>query len=385
VTSNLFRPSVTNDAVNLRGLGGLDNFETGMRPRSVTFSGETRFMRRPRTPPSLPLSALGADSACGTCGTANSPPATSPDSATSSPSPKEVRERRRRLDSLHLDPPRQTENDNDNDHIFHFGRFLGYPGGRNDDRAPPQAETIVQGEELYLHFFHERLRNEGLADPDSEERDLEPFHNCQTHCQMSPDSTNSSCEDASCEGGFNLSPGGAAAVLSSTTASVGRRTRTRSMNLENFEDPIWRQTGRDLQILADQFARSHERLLVRQIAEEVDFSTLNKEKFIAMLTELFKDRLVTRERILVLFFFCSDVAIYAIRSGAGKLISSLTEWSLLFIKDQVCQWVQNNGGWREVLKVGLNFMQQSLMVGTCAMLIAACAIYIRKNLASTST
>jgi len=155
--------------------------------------------------------------------------------------------------------------------------------------------------------------------------------------------------------------------------------------LENFEDPIWRQTGRDLQILADQFARSHERLLVRQIAEEVDFSTLNKEKFIAMLTELFKDRLVTRERILVLFFFCSDVAIYAIRSGAGKLISSLTEWSLLFIKDQVCQWVQNNGGWREVLKVGLNFMQQSLMVGTCAMLIAACAIYIRKNLASTST
>ena len=55
-----------------------------------------------------------------------------------------------------------------------------------------------------------------------------------------------------------------------------------------FQDPIWRQTGRDLQILADQFARSHERLLVRQLAEEVDFATLDKQKFIAMLSELFK-------------------------------------------------------------------------------------------------
>ena len=42
------------------------------------------------------------------------------------------------------------------------------------------------------------------------------------------------------------------------------------------------------QILADQFAQSHERLLVRQLAEEVDFTSLDKEKFIAMLAELFK-------------------------------------------------------------------------------------------------
>ena len=42
------------------------------------------------------------------------------------------------------------------------------------------------------------------------------------------------------------------------------------------------------QILADQFAQSHERLLVRHLAEEVDFTSLDKDKFIAMLTELFK-------------------------------------------------------------------------------------------------
>ena len=30
----------------------------------------------------------------------------------------------RRLDSLHLDPPRHTESHADNDHFFHFGRYL---------------------------------------------------------------------------------------------------------------------------------------------------------------------------------------------------------------------------------------------------------------------
>lgn len=321
----------------------------GARPRTVSFSGTTRFerpgSRRPTPPSSRPI--------------------------TPTLSPREIRGRRRRLDSLHLDPPRQTDNHSDNDHFFHIGRFLGHYG------SPPQKETILQGEELYLHFFHERLRNEGLSAGAADESDLEPFHNWETHIQSPPPQAASPNSSSELEEGASY--GGAA-----VGAMASRRSRTLSMNLENFQDPIWRQTGRDLQILADQFARSHERLLVRQLAEEVDFATLDKQKFIAMLSELFKGGQVTRERILVLFFFCSDVAIFAIRSGAGRLISSLTEWSLLFIKDQVCSWVQNNGGWREVLRSGMNFVQQSLVVGTCAMLIACCAIYIRKNLATST-
>jgi hypothetical protein len=29
---------------------------------------------------------------------------------------------------------------------------------------PPADETVSEGQELYLHFFHERLRDEGLAE-----------------------------------------------------------------------------------------------------------------------------------------------------------------------------------------------------------------------------
>jgi hypothetical protein len=44
---------------------------------------------------------------------------------------------------------------------------------------------------------------------------------------------------------------------------------------------------------------------------------------------------VTRERILVLFFFCSDVAIFAVRSRISGLLAQLTQWSLAFIREQV--------------------------------------------------
>ena len=48
--------------------------------------------------------------------------------------------------------------------------------------------------------------------------------------------------------------GGATSLLSSRAGpNSNRRNRTLSMNLENFQDPIWRQTGRDLQVYKSNF------------------------------------------------------------------------------------------------------------------------------------
>jgi len=381
----------------------------GARPRTVSFGGVTNqrplHLRRSPTPaaeqsPSILRRSSSREGAGpqeeGTNRTSPpSPwhhrrsPAPSIGTDSSPPTPKEVRGRRRRLDSLNLDPPRHPQSDHQQDdhHFFHFRGFPNFGWRSMDQQGSDGRDTVVQGEELYLHFFHERLRNEGLGDDvDQAKAELETFHNWDTHFHTySPlDSPTSSGGDSGRVSPVFEGGGGATSLLTTRAGpNSNRRNRTLSMNLENFQDPIWRQTGRDLQILADQFAQSHERLLVRQLAEEVDFTSLDKEKFIAMLAELFKGGQVTRERILVLFFFCSDVAIFAIKGGFGRLISSLTEWSLIFIKEQVCSWVENNGGWREVLRSGLNFVQQSLMVGTCAMVIACCAIYIRKNLSSS--
>ena len=58
--------------------------------------------------------------------------------------------------------------------------------------------------------------------------------------------------------------------------------------LTHFQNPVWRETGRELQVLADAFARSNERLLVRERAAQVDILTIDKDKFFAMMAELFQ-------------------------------------------------------------------------------------------------
>ena len=44
----------------------------------------------------------------------------------------------------------------------------------------------------------------------------------------------------------------------------------------------------------------------------------------------------------MLFFFCSDVAIRAIKSNSEGLLSTLTQWSLIFIKEQVSNSLIND-------------------------------------------
>ena len=51
---------------------------------------------------------------------------------------------------------------------------------------------------------------------------------------------------------------------------------------------MWRQTGSELRVLADAFAASPGRIRVRQRAEQVDVSTLDMEKFWALLRSLFE-------------------------------------------------------------------------------------------------
>ena len=148
---------------------------------------------------------------------------------------------------------------------------------------------------------------------------------------------------------------------------------------------MWRQAGSDLKALAEQFAHSRERELVRRRAEQVDVASLDMQQFMELLKELFQVRRntmldlelldfyfeilfpfhyvlsrsqsnfvhiwtrsesncclasqggqITRERILVLFFFCSDLAIYSVRCRLNGMLAQLTRWSLMFIRGQAC-------------------------------------------------
>merc|ERR1719334_2672979 len=135
----------------------------------------------------------------------------------------------------------------------------------------------------------------------------------------------------------------------------------------------------DLTTLAERFSRSSEREAVRQRAEEVDLGSVTQDNFSLLLSELFHDGGITQERILVLFFFCSDLAIRAVRSGLQSVVSSLTRWTVGFLRGTVAAWVRCRGGWDRVLNSGLGMVNQLVFLGVCATVITVCVCYIRKN------
>lgn len=280
--------------------------------------------------------------------------------------------RRRQMDSLNLDesPVREPDGwhasflDNMAEWWPTSGPLLAGLSGLEGQRSCPVQEIEAEGSELYLHFFHEQMRRAGLeARPLEESEGLMDYHDHSAHMDTSDGAW-----------GSPLSP--------SSPYSIGstQRRRKDSFNLGNFQNPAWRQAGRDLQLLADEFCRSRERDQVRWRAEQVDIRSLTMNKFMALLNELFEGGQITRERILVLFFFCSDVSILAVKHHLSGVLSQLTKWTLAFIKDRICRWVQSNGGWQVVLRTGLNVIQQLAIIGTCAAIVSVCLLFAKKHL-----
>ena len=105
--------------------------------------------------------------------------------------------------------------------------------------------------------------------------------------------------------------------------------------------------------------------------------SISYDGFKNVLAELFGDGQFSRSRVIVLFFFCSDLANRAVSKGAGILCCQLLTWSLAYIRDVVCLWVQNQGGWGVVL----GQVVPRIAFTMCALFgAAAFAIYIKKSL-----
>uniref|UniRef100_A0AAU7NIB8 BCL2L8 n=1 Tax=Paracentrotus lividus TaxID=7656 RepID=A0AAU7NIB8_PARLI len=121
-------------------------------------------------------------------------------------------------------------------------------------------------------------------------------------------------------------------------------------SLLKYKNPKWAKNGRDLRQLADQFAKSRARDGVKEKAREtVEDNEITAAMFWDLLSELFFQGNITRERIVVLFFFCSDVAIFALQKNSIEYFHRFMVWALQYIRNHVCRWVANNGGWDQVL------------------------------------
>lgn len=131
--------------------------------------------------------------------------------------------------------------------------------------------------------------------------------------------------------------------------------------------------GRELRRIADEFEKTRERQIIKERANQVQLSDINKESFFELMSELF-DGGITGERIVMLFLFSTDVALRAV-SEAQSLVVKLLSWSFSFIIDIVCKVVHELGGWDNLLCRQLPYvlMLCFLALGTCAF-----AVYLRR-------
>ena len=164
-----------------------------------------------------------------------------------------------------------------------------------------------------------------------------------------------------------------------SSIDVRRRRRSRRSGAETETVTIPRQISNggvreDLATLAERFARSEGREAVRRRADQVELCSLTQDNFSHLLSELFQDGGITQERVLVLFFFCSDLALRALRAGLRTTLSQLTRWSVAFLRGTVAVWVRCKGGWDNLLN-GRTRNRQVLLWGASLALLCLWVVY----------
>lgn len=154
---------------------------------------------------------------------------------------------------------------------------------------------------------------------------------------------------------------------------------------QGYKNPTWAKYGRELRIMADEFAETKERQRIKQRAGQVNMDTATYDSFSDMLKELFFGGTggitsVSRERLVVLFFFCSDIVIRSLKAKATDLFKQFIEWSTRFITSKVAEWIENHGGWGSVLRTSGRLVTTVLLVSVCALaLFGIGRIIMRRN------
>ncbi|PSN40026.1 hypothetical protein C0J52_19002 [Blattella germanica] len=122
---------------------------------------------------------------------------------------------------------------------------------------------------------------------------------------------------------------------------------------------------RNLRHIANEFSCTPLRQIVRDKADNVSLSDLDFQKFSDLLYGLFQEGGVTSERVVVLFYFCSDLAIRALCTNFMEKFYTIIEWSQMYIIRSLSTWVQENGGWAAVLEQSVNNIYKMAIIGFC--------------------
>ncbi|KAK7066413.1 hypothetical protein SK128_025839 [Halocaridina rubra] len=298
-------------------------------------------------------------------------------------------------------------------------RVRPLPTGRDQpDRAAVNYDTRVRRRSRSNSFSHRRNLSEDLAcsptasvsfkydngqDPAPENDRLPQLPNCQdrrddwSNPRALPSRDSSIFQSVRCilplnlrGGGYGPQPSGVDSIeedardlLTNFTCETLRSNYLQSPESsilpQGFRNPALYRVGQELRRLADTFAETEERRNVQRMAETVHLESINMDNFFQLCTELFMGG-ITRERIVALFTFVGDVAVYHVRRQGYQCLQLLMKWSLKYLVEHICSWVKKAGGWGVVLSRGANALLKTAVITFCALGAVAAGVYILKTI-----
>ncbi|KAJ8931595.1 hypothetical protein NQ314_015457 [Rhamnusium bicolor] len=105
------------------------------------------------------------------------------------------------------------------------------------------------------------------------------------------------------------------------------------------------QYSSSLQTLANQFVVSPQRGWVHEQAQNVDLHILHFNTFRQLLFGLFQEGGLIWERVLVIFYFCSDLSIRALQEKVSECYLHIHKWTTFYLDTRLSVWVEQQGGW----------------------------------------
>ncbi|CAL1527971.1 unnamed protein product [Lymnaea stagnalis] len=147
---------------------------------------------------------------------------------------------------------------------------------------------------------------------------------------------------------------------------------------QGYKHLKWAKDAASLRIMANKLLATCDRKKIKEDATKMD-ADISKDQYIRKLENLLQDGEITANKILLLFFFCSDAAVHALPLSWERF-SQIFQWSILFISEHVCLFVYDTGGWSKAFPASMKTSNSQVWLASAGFIfIILCSFIRRKN------